>query len=114
MGKPGPALPRGVAALAAALLAGGLITGCSTSTDGAKVSCTLSACTATFDRGVDARASVLGIDMKLVAADANQVTVDVGGSQLVVPVGGSQQAGGLSVTVDRVTEQQVVLKVTKG
>jgi uncharacterized lipoprotein YajG len=106
-------MSRGVAALVVVLSSGALMAGCSTSTEGARVSCTLSACTTTFDRGAKATASVLGADMRLITADEKTVTVDVGGNQLVVPVGSSQEVGGLSVTVDKVTEQQVVLKVTK-
>lgn len=108
-----PSMSRGVVAIAFVLSGGALISACSTSTEGAQVSCTLSACTTTFDRGVKATASVLGVEMKLITADEKNVTVDVGGNQLVVPVGSSQEVGGLSVAVDKVTEQQVVLKVTK-
>ncbi|MFG2041530.1 hypothetical protein [Dactylosporangium sp. NPDC048998] len=104
---------RVVAALALVVFGAGLMAGCTSSTNGATVSCTVNSCTATFDRGVDASASVLGIDMKLVAVDGQTVTVDVAGNRVTVPVDGSQQADGLSVTVEKVTDQQVVLKVSK-
>ena len=102
-----------VAALALMVLSSGLAAGCTTSSKDTTVSCTVDSCTATFDRGVNATASILGVDVKLVAADGRNVTVDVAGTQLVVPVNGSQQAGGLSVTVEKVTDQQVVLKFSK-
>jgi len=95
-------------ALGAALLAG-------CSSEGADVKCNLDSCTVTMNRGVDAQASVLGVDVKLVAVDGGQVTLDVAGNRVAVPVG--QNAGaevaGLSITVQRVTGDQVVLQVTK-
>lgn len=69
---------------------GGLVAGCLTSTPRAKASCALNSCTTTFDRGANAAASVLDVEVRLVAADANTVTVVVGDNQLVVPVDGSQ------------------------
>jgi hypothetical protein len=104
---------RLVAALVLMVLGTGLTAGCTTSNEDATVSCTVSSCTATFDRGVNATASVLGVDVKLVAVDEHNVTVDVAGNQLLVPVNGSQQAGGLVVAVDKVTDKQVVLKLSK-
>ncbi len=104
--------PRAVAAIVIAVLGGGVVGGCTTK-DG-DVSCTLSVCTVTLDRGVDAKASVLGAEVKLVDVSGGQVTVDVGGNQLVVPTGeGEAQGGGLTVRVDKVTADQVVLKISK-
>ncbi len=102
-----------VVALVLMVLSSGLALGCTTSSKDTTVSCTVDSCTATFDRGVNATASILGVDVRLVAADGRNVTVDVAGKQLVVPVDGSQQAGGLSVAVEKVTDQQVVLKFSK-
>ena len=95
------------------VVGGGLASGCSS--QGPAVSCTLKTCTVTFDRGVDAKASVLGIDVKVVSVDGNQVTVDVGGNRLALPIGGSPQAGGggLNVSVRSVTADKVVLQVSK-
>src|SRR5919197_6750168 len=96
--------PRVVAMLALVILGTGLTAGCTTSANDATVSCAVSSCTVTFDRGADASASVLGVEVKLVGVDGQTVTVDVGGSRVEVPVNGSQEAGGLSVTVEKVTD----------
>jgi hypothetical protein len=95
------------------VVGGGLASGCSG--QGPNVSCTLTTCTVTFDRGVDAKASVLGIDVKLVSVDGNQVTVDVGGNRLDLPIGGSPQAsgGGLNVSVQSVTADKVVVQISR-
>ncbi|MFU8875165.1 hypothetical protein [Micromonospora sp. SL4-19] len=102
---------------AAGLLAGlalgvALLAGCSS--EGASTDCGLDNCTVTFDRGVEARASILGVEAKLVGAQADQVTVEVAGEQLSLTVG--QQAtevGGLQVTLDSLTDQQVVIRVAR-
>ncbi|MBT8227852.1 MAG: hypothetical protein HKP61_08065 [Dactylosporangium sp.] len=103
----------GAVAMAVAL-AVGLVSGCSS--EGADVSCNLSTCTVTFDRDADAKASVLGVDVKLVGVENDQVTLDISGSQVVLPVGDSSQeteTGGLSISIQEVTSDQVVLRVTQ-
>ncbi|GAA0902692.1 hypothetical protein Vau01_014490 [Virgisporangium aurantiacum] len=106
---------RRLAALAlAAALAGSVLAGCSS--EGADVDCNLNSCTVTMDRGVDASASVLGVDVKLQSVQGQQVTLDVEGNTVTVPVGadGSTQVAGLTVTVQSITDDQVVLQVTGG
>jgi hypothetical protein len=79
------------------------------------VSCTLNSCTVALDRGVDAKASVLGVGVELVEVTKDQVVVDVGGSRVALPNGGSEvQASGLSVKVEKLTDSQVVLAVSRG
>ncbi|MEU5938079.1 hypothetical protein ABZ807_02645 [Micromonospora sp. NPDC047548] len=103
---------------AAGLLAGlalgvAVLAGCSS--EGAETDCGLDACTVTFDRGVEARATVLGVEAKLVGAQGDQVTVEVAGEQLSLTVG--QQAtevGGFAVSLDSVTDQQVTIQVARG
>ena len=97
------------AALATAALAG-------CSSEGADVDCNLNSCTVTMDRGVDASAKVLGVDVKLENVADQQVTLDVEGNTVTVPIGaeGSKEINGLTVTVESVTDDQVVLKVTGG
>lgn len=51
--------------------------------------------------------------MTLVGVENDQVTVDVEGNKLTMQVGTSSQAGGLNVSVQKVTKDQVVLHVTK-
>jgi hypothetical protein len=76
--------------------------------------CSLNACTITFDRGADASASVLGIKAELVAVNGNQVTLKVGGQRLTVPVGDSGQSDGFNVSVQSVTKDNVVIRISQG
>lgn len=103
------------AAIAAtALITGGAtLTGCSS--ENASTSCTLSSCTVTLQRGVDAATSVLGIEVKLVAVKDGTVTLSVGGNQVSVPTEGSTNVSesGVTVAVQSVTTDQVVLKISK-
>ncbi|MDG6103497.1 hypothetical protein Daura_35625 [Dactylosporangium aurantiacum] len=101
-------LTRRLATVAAALAIGvGALTACSSD----NVDCTTNACTVTFDRGVEAESSVLGVDVKLVGVDNGVVKVDVGGTTVSVPVDGSTQAQGFDITVQKVTDSQVVIRV---
>lgn len=103
---------RAAALLAGLTLGAGLLAGCSS--EGASTDCGLDACTVTFDRGVEASASFLGVEAKLVSAQGDQVTVEVAGEQLSLTVG--QQAtevGGLQVSLDSVTADQVVIRVAR-
>jgi hypothetical protein len=105
---------RRIAALAlTAALAGAGLAGCSS--DGADVDCNLNSCTVTMDRGVDAQASVLGVDITLKGVANDQVTLDVEGNSVSIPTGGngSTQVGGLNITVQEVTGDKVVLQVTQ-
>ncbi|MFF5173030.1 hypothetical protein ACFY3U_10385 [Micromonospora sp. NPDC000089] len=111
--SPSPSSPRRAAGLLAGLALGvAVLAGCSS--DGADTDCGLDACTVTFDRGVDARATILGVEAKLVGAQGDQVTVEVAGEQLSLTTG--QQAaevGGFAVTLDSVTDQQVKIQVAR-
>src|SRR5215211_2802157 len=73
---PVPPRPRAcrhrTAGLLAALALGlAVLAGCGS--EGVDTSCSLSSCTLTFDRGVSANASVLGMDVKLIGAENGQV-----------------------------------------
>ncbi len=101
-------LTHRLATVAAALVIGmGALTACSTD----NVDCTTNGCTVTFDRGVEAESSVLGIDVKLVGVDNGVVKVDVGGTTVSVPVDGSAQAEGFNISVQKVTDSEVVIRV---
>ncbi|MFE3544629.1 hypothetical protein ACFXK0_16845 [Nocardia sp. NPDC059177] len=89
-------------------------TACSMSGDGYSSECTVSGCTVTFDRGVNAKASVLGIDAELVAVEGDMVTLAIGGQQITVPVGQSQAADGVDVRVSEVTSDKVVVVIASG
>jgi hypothetical protein len=104
--------------LTAARLASGLalglvlLAGCGS--EGADTDCGLDACTVTFDRGVDANASVLGVDAKLVGVDGDKVTVEVAGESLSLTVGEQgTEVGGLNVAVQSVTDSEVVIKISR-
>jgi len=84
------------------------LAGCSSE----NVDCTVNECTVTFDRGVDAEASVLGVDVKLVGVQGDQVTVDIEGTEVNVPVNGQTDAEGFNISVQEVTDSKVVLKIS--
>jgi hypothetical protein len=90
------------------------VAACTAEGPGTKTDCNVSGCTVTFNRGVNASASVLGVTAELVAVNGNTVTLKVGGQQITVPVGGTQPANGFSVTVQEITNETVVVKVSTG
>jgi hypothetical protein len=103
-------LTRRLATVTAALVLGlGGLSACSSD----NVDCTTDACTVTFDRGVEAESSVLGVDVKLVAVDSGAVRLDVGGTTVSVPVDGSTQAQGFDISVQKVTDAEVVVRIQK-
>ncbi|RZT77603.1 hypothetical protein EV382_0752 [Micromonospora violae] len=104
---------RRAAGLAAALALGlAVLAGCSS--EGASTDCGLDACTVTFDRGVEASASLFGVEAKLVGAENDQVTVEVAGEQLTLTMGQqAAEAGGFAVTLDSVTDQQIKIRVSR-
>ncbi len=87
---------------------------CSSQGAGYKSECQVSGCTVTFTRGVNAKASVLGIDAELVAVNGNTVTLKVGGQQVDIPIGQTQSGNGFSATVQDVTDDQVVVRINTG
>ncbi len=101
---------------AAGLLAGlalgvAVLAGCSS--EGASTDCSLAgSCTVTFDRGVDASASILGVEAKLVGAEGDRVTVEVAGEQVTLTSGQQAvQVGDFAVTLESVTDQEVKIQV---
>jgi hypothetical protein len=102
--------PRLAALIATAMLGLAVLTGCSND----NVDCSLDACTVTIAREVNASASVLGVEAKFISADADTVTVEVAGEQIQLTKG--QQAvevGGLQVSLDSVTADNVELQVSR-
>lgn len=108
--KAGPG--RVVALAVAAVLGLGGLAGCGGG-EGTSTSCTLNACTVTFDRGVDTSVSVLGIDARLVDVQGDQVVLDVEGTSVTVPADGSAEVEGFRVEVQDVTAEQVVVRVAR-
>ncbi|MFS2294935.1 MAG: hypothetical protein FWJ90_19940 [Actinomadura sp.] len=76
--------------------------------------CTVNACTVTFDRGVDASATILGVKAELVEVRGRLVTLRVGGQTVTVPVGENEQSDGFDVSVQSVTEDRVVVRISGG
>ncbi|MFI6867634.1 hypothetical protein [Nocardia sp. NPDC050406] len=87
---------------------------CTSEGPGSKTECQVSGCTVTFDRGVNAKASVLGVDAELVAVNGNTATLRVAGQEVSVPVGETAPADGMNVTVQEVTADQVVVRLATG
>lgn len=94
---------------AVALAAAFLVAGCATA--GAQTSCGVDGCTVTFPRSGDTAVSVLGIEARLVGVQNGTAQLVVAGQQVTVPVGGQTDAGGFTVGVERVTDQEVVVRV---
>ncbi|TQS42224.1 hypothetical protein [Cryptosporangium phraense] len=104
-------MTRHLAALAtAAVLAVGLLAGCGG--ENSQTNCNLNSCTITFDRGVDASVSVLGVEAKLVNVQNSQATVEVAGQQVTVPVGQDAQSDGFNVSVQSITADNVVVEIS--
>jgi hypothetical protein len=101
---------RLAAVVAAVTLGLGALTACSSD----NVDCGTDACTVTFERGVEAKSQVLGVDVKLVGVENGVVKLDVAGTTVSVPVDGTAQAKGFDITVVKVTDKQVVVRVQKG
>jgi hypothetical protein len=98
------------AALSSALLGIALLSGCSSD----NVNCGVDECTVTIDREVNASASVLGVEAKLVSADADTVTLDVAGKQVTLTKGQqSAQVAGLQLTLDSITGDTVSFQVSR-
>lgn len=98
---------------AAAVLSLSVLTACS-SGEGTDVSCGLDQCTVTFERGVDANASVLGVEAKVVKVEGDQVTLEVAGEQLTLTVGQpATDVEGLKVTLESVTDTEIKVKISR-
>ncbi|MFC5751131.1 hypothetical protein [Actinomadura rugatobispora] len=103
---------RKLAVLPLVLLPLGAAAACSS--ENATTDCTVNACTVTFNRGVDASASILGVKAELVSVQGQNVTMKVAGQQITVPVGEGEQADGFDVSVQSVTQDNVVVKISNG
>jgi hypothetical protein len=106
-----PRIAQRLAVAAAGIAAGlALLTGCSS--DGAATDCGIDQCTVTFDRGVDAEASILGVEARLVGVDGDRATVEVAGEQLTLTVGQqSTEVGGLYVSLQSVTDSEAKVRI---
>nr|WP_205863120.1 hypothetical protein [Planosporangium thailandense] len=95
-----------------ALLGLTVVAGCGS--DGGDTNCALDGCTVTLKEGVNASTKVLGVEAKLVATDGDKVTVEVAGQRLSLTVGQpAVDAGAVAVSLDSVTDSQVVIRVKR-
>ncbi len=88
-------------------LGAALLTGCGGDGEGADVNCNLQECTVTFQRDMDASASVFGVEARLVGVHDDVVTIDIAGNSLTIPANGEAEG----VQVREVTEEQVVVVI---
>lgn len=109
--NPHSPLHRVATAVASLALGLAVLTGCGS--DGASTDCGLDQCTVTFDRGVSARASVLGVEAKLIGVEDDRVTIEVAGERLSLTGQQGVQVGGLSVSVDSVDNSQVTVRIAR-
>ncbi|NUR70025.1 MAG: hypothetical protein HOU81_04325 [Hamadaea sp.] len=111
-------LRRGSRWTAAALLTLGLagpatLAGCSAENASANCAST-SECTITFQRNADkAKVSVLGVDISVVSATDDSVTLAVGGQQVTVKRDASASVGSLTVNLTSISDSEIVVKVTR-
>ncbi|MEU4311622.1 hypothetical protein [Nocardia sp. NPDC024068] len=90
------------------------VSACTVTGAGASSECEVSGCTVTFDRGVDAKISVLGVDVELRGVQGDLVTLAVAGQEVTVPRGETGSAQGLDLTVQEVTQDRVVVRLSTG
>ena len=104
---------RRVAAGFAGLALGmAVLSGCDS--QGADTDCSINACTVTFDRSAEAKASILGVEAKVVNVDGDKVTVEVAGEQATLTVGqAGTDVGGFQASLQSVTDSQVVVKIAR-
>jgi hypothetical protein len=101
---------RSVLSVLSVLTALALVTGCGG--QGSQTDCGLDgSCTLTFARSGEAAVSVLGMEARLVGVQDGAATLEVAGQQITVPAGGETEAAGFLVSVERVTETEVVVRV---
>jgi hypothetical protein len=100
---------RSVLSVLSVLTALALVTGCGG--QGSQTDCGLDGCTVTFARSGEAAVSVLGVEARLVGVENGAATLDVAGQRITVPAGGETEAAGFLVSVERVTETEVVVRV---
>ena len=79
---------------------------------GSQTDCSLEGCTVTFQRTGATEVSLLGIKAKLVGVEGSNVRLEVVGQTVTVPVGGEAAADGFTVRVERVTDTEVVVRIT--
>jgi hypothetical protein len=107
-----PALHRAVAtALTVLALALGGATACGGK--GTDTNCSVDGCTVTFQRSGNSQVSILGVQARLLGVEGGVARLEVAGQTVTVPVGGEAAADGFSVRVERLTDTEVVVRITR-
>ncbi len=76
--------------------------------------CSLTECTVTLDRGVDAGVGILGVDVRLVGVSGDVVTLDINGQQVQLRVGEGVQVAGFQVVLQELTDREAVVVISQG
>jgi hypothetical protein len=100
--------------LATPLLALALATASACSSENADCSLVEGKCTVTFDRGVNAKAEVLGVTAEFVSATDNTATLRIAGQEITVPLDSEEPSGDFDVRVTSITQEQVVVEISTG
>jgi hypothetical protein len=125
----GRAMPGRGRCRAAAVVAGAVLSaavaGCVDSGNGVASECSFEStqdasagvgdCVVFYDRGGDTHAAILGVDLSLVSATSEYVTVRVDEDQLVLPVGATEEThlGRISLRVGALSPDRVSIIVTR-
>lgn len=86
--------------------------GSSATTSGSTTNCDLTGCTISFPRSGTGTVTVLGVSATLVGVDEGSARIQVAGQTITVPVGGTTEVEGFTVGVERVTDAEVVVRVS--
>ncbi len=103
---------RSAGIIVAVLLATMSLAGCGG--EGSSTDCSLTQCTVTLDRTGDSTASILGAEVRLVGVSGDEATLDVAGQQLQLQVNQQAQIAGFQVSLQELTEQQAVVRISQG
>ncbi|GAA2732101.1 hypothetical protein GCM10010439_49060 [Actinocorallia aurantiaca] len=98
--------------LATPLLALALATTSACSSENTDCNVVEGKCTVTFDRGVNAKAEVLGVNAEFVSATDTAATLKIGGQQITVPLEGEEASGEFNVRVQSITQEQVIVVIS--
>lgn len=103
---------RSAAIVVAALLATMPLAGCGG--EGSSTDCSLTQCTVTLDRGGDSATRILGVEVRLVGVSGDTATLDVAGQQLQLQVDQQAQIAGFQVSLQELTQQHAVVRISQG
>jgi hypothetical protein len=67
----------------------------------------------TFQRSGNSQVSILGVQARLLGVEGGVARLEVAGQTVTVPVGGEAAADGFSVRVERLTDTEVVVRITR-